>query len=305
MTIVTHDHNVVTPEKVERSRAQSIEAFNSRVNPETLGFVQGLSQYEDAMADIYWNGIPKTDRTGTGTLSRFGLQMRWDLAKGFPLVTTKKVLLRAIILELLWIVAGGTNNKDLQKNNVTIWDEWAAENGDLGPIYGHQLRKWRDYEGGEIDQLMQIIKILKKDPDSRRLLVSMWNVADLPKMALMPCHAFFQLYVAGGKLSLKLYQRSADWFLGVPFNIASYAILTHMIAQQCDLEVGEFIWSGGDCHLYSNHMEQTKLQLSRTPKPLPELIIKCKPDSIDGYKFEDFELVNYDHHPAISAPVAK
>jgi thymidylate synthase len=234
----------------------------------------------------------------------FGWQMRFNLAEGFPLVTTKKVHLKSIVHELIWFLQGATNIAYLKQHNVSIWDEWADEHGNLGPVYGKQWRSWPDGNGGEIDQIAELIQRIKKDPDSRRLIISAWNVADLPKMALAPCHAFFQFYVAEGRLSCQLYQRSADIFLGVPFNIASYALLTHMIAQQCDLEVGDFVWTGGDCHLYSNHLEQTQLQLSREPMALPRLNIKRKPASIFDYQFDDFEFVGYQSHPAIKAPVA-
>jgi thymidylate synthase len=268
-------------------------------------------QYEDFMRHVFTTGVAKTDRTGTGTRSVFGYQMRFDLAEGFPLVTTKKVHLRSIILELLWFLTGSSNNQWLQERGVTIWDEWAQENGDLGPVYGVQWRSWPTANGGHIDQIAQVIHTLKTNPDSRRIIVSAWNVADLDKMALMPCHAFFQFYVApsavpGGKgtLSCQLYQRSADIFLGVPFNIASYALLTHMVAQQCDLEVGEFIWTGGDCHIYSNHHKQVQEQLSRAPLPYPTLHIARRPESIFDYVLEDFEVRDYQCHPAIKAPVA-
>jgi thymidylate synthase len=267
--------------------------------------------YEDFMRHVYTHGVEKSDRTGTGTRSVFGHQMRFDLRQGFPLVTTKKVHLKSIIIELLWFLTGSSNNHWLTERGCTIWNEWAREDGDLGPVYGVQWRSWPTPEGGHIDQITEVIKTLKSNPDSRRIIVSAWNVADLSKMALMPCHAFFQFYVAppttaGGKgqLSCQLYQRSADIFLGVPFNIASYALLTHMVAQQCDLEVGEFIWTGGDCHIYSNHHEQVVLQLSRDPFPAPTLHIKRKPDSIFDYQFEDFEVRDYQCHPAIKAPVA-
>ena len=253
----------------------------------------------------------KADRTGTGTTSLFGHQMRFDLSEGFPLVTTKKVHLKSIILELLWFLRGDSNVQWLRDRGVTIWDEWARADGDLGPVYGVQWRSWPTPDGGHIDQIAQVVQQLKTNPDSRRIIVSAWNVADLPKMALMPCHAFFQFYVAPptteggrGKLSCQLYQRSADIFLGVPFNIASYALLTHMLAQQCDLDVGDFIWTGGDCHLYANHAEQVDTQLARTPLPYPTLHIKRRPDSILGYEYEDFEVLDYQHHPAIKAPVA-
>lgn len=264
-----------------------------------------MRQYEDFLRHVNENGTFKADRTGTGTKSVFGYQMRFDLNQGFPLVTTKKVHLRSIIQELLWFLTGSSNNNWLKERGVTIWDEWAnPETGDLGPIYGVQWRSWSAPNGETIDQISEVIKTLKTNPDSRRMVVSAWNVADLDKMALMPCHALFQFYVANGKLSCQLYQRSADIFLGVPFNIASYALLTHMVAQQCDLEVGDFIWTGGDCHIYSNHTEQVMQQLSREPFRLPSLHIKRKPKSIFEYEFEDFEVLGYECHPAIKAPVA-
>ena len=263
------------------------------------------NQYETFLRHVRDTGIEKADRTGTGTRSVFGYQMRFDLQQGFPLVTTKKVHLKSIIYELLWFLRGDGNARWLQERGVTIWDEWAdPETGDLGPVYGVQWRSWPTPDGGHIDQIAQVLQQIKATPDSRRLIVSSWNVAELDKMALMPCHAFFQFYVAGGKLSCQLYQRSADIFLGVPFNIASYALLTHMVAQQCDLQVGEFIWTGGDCHIYSNHHEQVELQLAREPRPYPQLHIKHKPADIFGYAFEDFEVSGYDPHPAIKAPVA-
>ena len=269
------------------------------------------SQYEDFVRHVRTHGVFKADRTGTGTTSVFGYQMRFDLNEGFPLVTTKKVHLKSIIHELLWFLTGSSNNNDLRARGVTIWDEWARHDGDLGPVYGVQWRSWPKADGTHIDQISEVIKTLKSNPDSRRIIVSAWNVADLDKMALMPCHAFFQFYVAPpteasprGKLSCQLYQRSADIFLGVPFNIASYALLTHMVAQQCDLAVGDFIWTGGDCHIYSNHTEQVALQLSREPRPYPTLTILRKPDSIFDYQYEDFEITGYDPHPAIKAPVA-
>ena len=256
-------------------------------------------------------GVFKPDRTGTGTTSVFGYQMRFDLRQGFPLVTTKKVFLKAIIVELLWFLRGDNNVKWLQERGCTIWDEWARADGSLGPVYGVQWRSWPRPDGGHIDQIQQVIDTLKTNPDSRRVIVSAWNVAELDQMALMPCHAFFQFYVAPpatpggkGKLSCQLYQRSADIFLGVPFNIASYALLTHMVAQQCDLEVGDFIWTGGDCHIYANHAEQVALQLSREPFAYPDLVVKSKPASIFDYQLEDFEVQNYQCHPAIKAPVA-
>ncbi|QQO84617.1 thymidylate synthase [Shewanella algae] len=263
-----------------------------------------MQQYLDLMQHILDSGTDKSDRTGTGTRSVFGYQMRFDLSKGFPLVTTKKCHLRSIIHELLWFLKGDTNVAYLHENKVTIWDEWADEAGNLGPVYGAQWRSWPTPDGGHIDQITQVIEQIKSQPDSRRLIVSAWNVSELDKMALAPCHAFFQFYVADGKLSCQLYQRSCDVFLGLPFNIASYALLTMMVAQQCDLELGDFVWTGGDTHLYSNHMEQTALQLSREPKPLPQMKITRKPESIFDYRFEDFELSGYEPHPHIKAPVA-
>ena len=261
-------------------------------------------QYEDLLRHFYFHGAEKSDRTGTGTKSVFGHQMRFDLAEGFPLVTTKKVHLKSIILELLWFLRGDSNVRWLQERGCTIWDEWAAADGSLGPVYGVQWRSWPTPGGGHIDQIQQVIDTLKTNPDSRRILVSAWNVAELDQMALMPCHALFQFYVADGKLSCQLYQRSADIFLGVPFNIASYALLTHMLAQQCDLAVGDFIWTGGDCHIYANHEEQVKEQLSRAPFPYPTLTIRRRPPSIFDYEFDDFEVQGYQHHAAIKAPVA-
>jgi len=263
-----------------------------------------MQQYLDMMRHVRDNGTFKEDRTGTGTYSVFGHQMRFDLSEGFPLVTTKKLHLRSIIHELLWFLSGDTNIKYLKENGVSIWDEWADENGDLGPVYGYQWRSWPTADGRHIDQISQVIDQLKNNPDSRRIIVSGWNVGELENMALPPCHAFFQFYVADGKLSCQLYQRSADTFLGVPFNIASYSLLVHMLAQQCDLEVGDFVWTGGDVHIYSNHLEQVDLQLSREPLPLPKLVIKRKPESLFDYKFEDFEIEGYEHHPHIKAPVA-
>ena len=263
-----------------------------------------MRQYLDLLRTIRERGTRKGDRTGTGTLSIFGYQMRFDLAEGFPLVTTKKLHLRSIIHELLWFLAGDTNIDYLNRNGVTIWDEWADENGNLGPIYGAQWRRWRAADGREIDQIERVIDLLRNDPDSRRIIVSAWNVGELERMALSPCHALFQFYVADGRLSCQLYQRSADVFLGVPFNIASYSLLTHMVAQQTDLEPGEFVWTGGDCHLYLNHVEQADLQLTREPLPLPRLVIKRRPPSIDEYRFEDFEIVDYVAHPSIKAPIA-
>jgi len=263
-----------------------------------------MRQYLDLMQDILDKGSIKTDRTGTGTKSVFGRQLRFDLSDGFPLVTTKKLHLRSIIYELLWFLKGETNIKYLKENKVTIWDEWADENGDLGPVYGSQWRSWPTPGGKKIDQIANVIQQIKSKPDSRRHIVSAWNPAEVDNMALPPCHALFQFYVADGKLSCQLYQRSADYFLGVPFNIASYALLLEMFAQQCDLIPGEFVWTGGDVHLYSNHFEQARLQLSREPFLLPKLAIKRKPNSIFEYEFEDFEIVNYQSHPSIKAPIA-
>jgi thymidylate synthase len=263
-----------------------------------------MRQYHNLMKEVLERGVQKSDRTGTGTISIFGHQMRFNLAEGFPMVTTKKLHLKSIILELLWFLKGSTDNNWLKERGVSIWNEWAAPDGDLGPIYGYQWRSWPAPNGEHIDQIAEVVETLKKNPDSRRIIVSAWNVADIPRMALAPCHAFFQFYVADGKLSCQLYQRSADIFLGVPFNIASYALLTHMMAQQCNLEVGDFVWTGGDCHLYSNHLEQVNLQLSRDFFPLPKLNILRKPDSIFDYEFEDFEIAGYESHPAIKAPVA-
>ena len=263
-----------------------------------------MRPYSDLMRHVRDHGAAKTDRTGTGTRSVFGYQMRFDLQHGFPLVTTKKLHLKSIIHELIWFLAGSTNIAYLKDNGVSIWDEWADANGELGPIYGYQWRSWPTPSGEHIDQISQVMDQIRNNPDSRRMIVSAWNVADVPKMKLPPCHALFQFYVADGKLSCQLYQRSADIFLGVPFNIASYALLTHMLAQQANLEVGDFIWTGGDCHLYSNHLEQVELQLSREERALPKLAIRRKPESLFDYRFEDFEIVGYDPHPAIKAPVA-
>ncbi|MCL4696131.1 MAG: thymidylate synthase [Burkholderiaceae bacterium] len=260
--------------------------------------------YEDFMRHVFEHGVDKSDRTGTGTKSVFGRQMRFDLAEGFPLVTTKKVHFKSIALELLWFLRGDANVRWLQERGVSIWDEWARADGELGPVYGVQWRSWPKPDGGHVDQIAEVVQQLKANPDSRRLIVSAWNVAELPKMALAPCHAFFQFYVAGGRLSCQLYQRSADIFLGVPFNIASYALLTHMLAQQCDLEPGEFIWTGGDCHIYTNHLEQVQTQLARAPRPWPTLAIARRPPSIFDYVYEDFAIEGYDPHPPIKAPVA-
>lgn len=263
-----------------------------------------MKQYHDLMQHILEKGVKKEDRTGTGTISVFGYQMRFDLSEGFPLVTTKKLHTKSIIHELLWFLAGDTNIKYLKDNGVRIWDEWADENGELGPVYGHQWRSWPTADGGTIDQIAQLIDMIKKNPDSRRLLVSAWNVADVNKMALPPCHTMFQFYVAEGKLSCQLYQRSADVFLGVPFNIASYALLTMMIAQVCDLKLGDFVHTFGDTHLYSNHIEQAQLQLSRDLRPLPVMKINPEVKNIFDFKFEDFTLEGYDPHPHIKAEVA-
>lgn len=263
-----------------------------------------MRTYLNLLTHILEQGTEKTDRTGTGTLSVFGYQMRFDLSKGFPLVTTKKLHMRSIVYELLWFLKGDTNIGYLKENGVTIWDEWADSKGDLGPVYGKQWRSWPTADGRTIDQLSEVVQQIKTNPDSRRLIVSAWNVGELDQMALMPCHALFQFYVANNTLSCQLYQRSADVFLGVPFNIASYALLTHMVAQQCNLGVGEFVWTGGDCHLYLNHLEQARTQLERNPLPLPALNIKKKPDSLFDYSFDDFEFVNYQSHPAIKAPIA-
>ncbi|NVJ48961.1 MAG: thymidylate synthase [Gammaproteobacteria bacterium] len=263
-----------------------------------------MQQYLDMMKTVLEQGNDKGDRTGTGTRSLFGYQMRFDLQQGFPLVTTKKLHLRSIIYELLWFLNGDTNIDYLQKNGVSIWDEWADENGDLGPVYGEQWRSWKKPDGSTVDQMSNVVNQIKQNPNSRRLLVVAYNPGVADEMALPPCHSLFQFYVANNRLSCQLYQRSADIFLGVPFNIASYALLTHMIAQQCDLDVGEFIWTGGDVHLYANHFEQAKLQLSRQPMALPKLNIKRKPNDLYSYQFEDFEILDYQSHPHIKAPVA-
>jgi len=263
-----------------------------------------MKQYHDLLKHILDKGTRKEDRTGTGTISTFGYQMRFDLSEGFPVVTTKKLHLRSIIIELLWFLQGDTNIKYLKENNVSIWDEWADENGNLGPVYGHQWRSWPDGKGGTIDQITKLVHSLKNNPDSRRHIVSAWNVADVDNMALPPCHTLFQFYVADGELSCQLYQRSADTFLGVPFNIASYALLTMMLAQVCDLEPGEFVHTFGDAHIYSNHLEQVELQLSRDFRPLPTMKINPNVKDIFGFKYEDFELVGYDPHPHIKGAVA-
>lgn len=263
-----------------------------------------MRTYLNLLEHILQEGAEKEDRTGTGTLSVFGHQMRFNLSHGFPLLTTKKLHMRSIIHELLWFLRGDTNIAYLQENGVTIWDEWADEKGNLGPIYGKQWRSWSTADGRSIDQLSEVIQQIKTNPDSRRLIVSAWNVGELDQMALMPCHALFQFYVADNRLSCQLYQRSADVFLGVPFNIASYALLIHMIAQQCELDVGEFVWTGGDCHLYLNHIQQARTQLTREPFPLPQLEIKRKPSSLFDYVYDDFEFLNYQAHPGIKAPIA-
>ena len=263
-----------------------------------------MLQYLEFLRHIRRSGAVKADRTGTGTLSVFGYQMRFDLSQGFPLVTTKKLHLRSIIHELLWFLQGDTNVKYLRDNAVTIWDEWADADGNLGPVYGKQWRSWPTADGASIDQLSRILEQIKTNPDSRRLLVSAWNVSELDQMALLPCHALFQFYVANKRLSCQMYQRSADALLGVPFNIASYALLTHMVAQQCDLDVGDFVWTGGDCHVYSNHLDQVEVQLSRNPYPLPHLHIRRKPPSLFEYSFDDFDVQNYVYHAAIKAPIA-
>ncbi|TQO18944.1 thymidylate synthase [Rhodoglobus vestalii] len=260
--------------------------------------------YEDLLRDTLANGVHKSDRTGTGTRSVFGRQLRFDLAEGFPLITTKRVHFKSIAYELLWFLRGESNVSWLRDNGVTIWNEWADEAGELGPVYGVQWRSWPTPSGEQIDQVSEVIQQIRTTPDSRRLIVTAWNPADIPKMALAPCHAFFQFYVADGKLSCQLYQRSADLFLGVPFNIASYALLTHLVAEQTGLEVGDFVWTGGDCHIYDNHLEQVSEQLTREPFASPRLAINSQPNDVFGYAFEDFEIIGYEHHPAIKAPVA-
>lgn len=263
-----------------------------------------MKAYLELLERIRSRGVRKADRTGTGTLSLFAEQLRFDLAAGFPLVTTKKIHLPAVIYELLWFLRGETNVAWLREHGVTIWDEWADAQGELGPVYGRQWRAWGTADGRSIDQIAAAVDLLRRDPDSRRIIVSAWNVGELERMALMPCHAFFQFYVAAGRLSCQVYQRSADVFLGVPFNIASYALLTHMVAQQTELTPGELVWTGGDCHLYLNHLEQAQLQLEREPYPLPQLVLRRRPPTLFDYAYEDFEFVNYRHHPAIKAPVA-
>ena len=262
------------------------------------------TQYEDYLRHVQANGVFKADRTGTGTTSVFGYQMRFNLNNGFPLVTTKKIFIKGLIIELLWFLRGDTNVKWLQENGVTIWDEWADANGDLGPVYGAQWRRWPKMDGGHIDQVAEVVKLLKTNPDSRRIIMSAWNVADLAAMHLQPCHAFWQWYVADGKLSCQMTQRSVDSLQGLPWNLGEAALLTMMLAQQCDLGLGDLVWSGGDCHIYSNHTEQVALQLTREPYPFPTMKFKRKPDSMFDYKLEDFELVDYKAHPSIKAPIA-
>ena len=263
-----------------------------------------MRQYLDLLRQVRDHGARKDDRTGTGTLAVFGAQLRFDLAAGFPVVTTKKLHLKSVIHELLWFLRGETNVRSLREAGVTIWDEWADEHGELGPVYGKQWRDWVAADGSHIDQMANAIATLRTNPDSRRIIVSAWNVGELERMALLPCHAFFQFFVAGRRLSCQLYQRSADLFLGVPFNIASYALLTHMVAQQCDFRVGDFVWTGGDCHLYLNHLEQVELQLAREPLPLPRLEIRRRPPTLFDYAYEDFAVLDYRHHAPIRAPVA-
>lgn len=263
-----------------------------------------MKQYLDYLTHVLKTGVEKNDRTGTGTISTFGYQMCFDLQKGFPVITTKKIHLRSIIHELLWFLSGETSIKYLQDNGVTIWNEWADTEGNLSGIYGKQWRRWEATDGHTVDQISRVVQEIKTDPDSRRLIVSAWNAGELEQMTLPPCHLLFQFYVADGRLSCQMYQRSVDSFLGLPFNITCYSLLTHMVAQQCDLEASEFIWTGGDCHIYSNHLEQVHLQLSREPLPLPQLQINRRPDSIFGYNFEDFEIINYRSHPKIPAPIA-
>lgn len=295
---------MVTPTSIHRGAPKEVSR-TARVTLTKAKQKRVCRQYEDYLRHVWVRGTPKKDRTGTGTRSVFGYQMRFDLSKGFPLVTTKKVHLKSVLYELLWFIMGGRNNNWLKEQGVSIWDEWAREDGDLGPVYGVQWRSWPTPDGKTIDQLAEVIETIKKNPDSRRMIVSAWNVAELDKMALHPCHMFFQFYVVKGRLSCQVYQRSADTFLGVPFNIASYALLVYMVAQQCGLKVGDLIWTGGDCHIYRNHYKQVKLQLTREPYPFPKLVIKRKPASIDDYRYEDFELLGYQCHPAIPGKVSK
>ena len=279
----------------------TLDAMPDITPPEAAETVD--TQFEDLLRHVLANGTAKSDRTGTGTRSAFGHQLRYDLAAGFPLVTTKRVHLRSIVHELLWFLRGESNVSWLREHGVRIWDEWADADGELGPVYGVQWRSWPTPDGQHIDQIAQVVDGIRRDPDSRRHIVSAWNVADIPAMALAPCHAFFQFYVADGRLSCQLYQRSADLFLGVPFNLASYALLTHMVAQQTDLAVGDFVWTGGDCHIYDNHVEQVSTQLSREPYPFPQLRLR-RAASIFDYAYDDVEVVGYQHHPAIAAPIA-
>jgi len=288
--------------KIQSTVSSHPFTFHFHISP--FSYLASMQQYQQLLKHIKNDGIYKSDRTGTGTYSCFGYQMRFDLSKGFPLVTTKKVHIKSIIYELLWFLRGETNIKYLKEHNVSIWNEWADEHGELGPVYGKQWRSWEGKDGQVIDQISDAIKQIKNNPDSRRIIISAWNVADLPKMALMPCHTIFQFYVADGKLSCQLYQRSADVFLGVPFNIASYALLTLMIAQVCDLKPGDFVHTFGDVHIYSNHIEQVNLQLSRTPYPLPTIKLNPAVKNIFDFTYEDFKLENYQSHPAIKAPVA-
>jgi thymidylate synthase len=290
------------PDAATHDRAPVDDAPATR-GPATPGAGQVDTQYEDLLRRVLAEGVPKGDRTGTGTRSVFGHQMRYDLSRGFPLITTKRVHLKSIVYELLWFLRGDSNVGWLREHGVTIWDEWADADGELGPVYGVQWRSWPTPDGGHVDQISNLVEGIRRDPDSRRHIVSAWNVADLPRMALAPCHAFFQFHVAGGRLSCQLYQRSADLFLGVPFNLASYALLTHMVAQQTDLEPGDFVWTGGDCHIYDNHVEQVRTQLAREPYPFPRLELRRAP-SIFDYAYEDVAVVGYQHHPAISAPIA-
>jgi len=286
-----------------RTTCLSIAPEGSRGDDYDDGMASVPTPYEDLLRHVLEHGTVKADRTGTGTRSVFGHQLRFDLSQGFPLVTTKRVHLKSIVYELLWFLRGDSNVRWLQEHGVSIWDEWAAPDGELGPVYGVQWRSWPTPDGGHVDQIAQVIDQLRTNPDSRRIIVSAWNVGEIPQMALPPCHAFFQFYVADGRLSCQLYQRSADLFLGVPFNIASYALLTHMVAQQAGLEVGDFVWTGGDCHIYDNHEEQVRTQLAREPFPYPTLRLRKAPSMFE-YTFEDVEIVDYRHHPAIKAPVA-
>jgi thymidylate synthase len=290
--------DVAQRQELSGSHAHPEVRYNSARSP------VAMQTYLDFMRHVRDHGQRKDDRTGTGTLSVFGYQMRFDLARGFPLLTTKKVHTKSIVHELLWFLRGDTNVRYLRANGVSIWDEWADAEGDLGPIYGYQWRSWPAPDGRHIDQIANVVAEIRRNPDSRRLIVSAWNVGDIPRMKLPPCHAFFQFYVAAGRLSCQLYQRSADIFLGVPFNIASYALLTHMVAQQCDLAVGDFVWTGGDCHLYVNHLEQVETQLARAPYAPPRLVLRRRPATLFDYAFDDIEVADYQSHPALKAPVA-